>query len=272
MVGKENELKVSRHRRASFQRTALRDLRINQKNNFHILKEAALKAKQHFGSSHENERSQTQQDEPQSHPQHEAATKIQAAFRGYSNRQYLFCMVRPKKSNRCHRRLCSEITMSDFNDSFHSLGSLELSPETKHHNASHSTAETWPVFDGHDSFTSIFSTESLDLPARLPSRKLSPRKQSPRKPLLPPSTPSRLDKTSALKCIEELQEKLSIPDMTLNSSFDSSMPELHHRSSSCLRRSEDCHGSFSSFFSKDEPVQRPERSRSPLLPRTERWQ
>jgi hypothetical protein len=103
----------------------------------------------------------------------------------------------PKPRRTFHKRICSEITMSDFDSD---LDSLE---EWRSHmpnddldcclQESHRTAETFTggeSMEFHDSFTSLFSNDasSVDLPAQAPSRKLSPSKQHPSLPTTPTTT------------------------------------------------------------------------------------
>jgi hypothetical protein len=290
---KEPELKDSFHRRASFQRTALRDLHVHQKKNFGILMEGALEAEKcmtvrpHSREAYKNQ-GKLNVDSKVSHqvPRRSANTKslddiqrnkmkgkiklergshatiIQAVFRGYLCRKGdVFC-TRPKPRT-LHTRICSEITMSDFNDSFCSLDSLEWSPRTNMRlndkcclQNSSSTAETCTgseslQFDGfHDSFSSIFSNDSfLDLPARPPSRKLSPCQ------LALPTEDPKAD-------IMEDTTSLCLPNMMKIEAGGDHGNSLNFRPG--IRRSEACHAAFSSYFLGDEPGQRPEYSSSTL--------
>lgn len=259
---KENEsIKASNHRRTSFQRSALRDLRINQKKHFHILKEAAIKANKlellRQGPRSDSNAKLLNNIKISFRDYH--ATIIQAVFRGYLCRKdNISGSYKPKK---LHRRINSEITMSDFSsDSFCSLGSLEWSPKTNmrlnhegYHHACTSTPETCTAsnslhqFDGfHDSFASIFSNEPVDLPARKPSRMLSPGK------------PDAREEGNILG--EDSAEDLCFPEMTRERA-DSSFEYLPQPNT---RRAEAGHSSFSSYFEQYEPVKRPQRPTSPV--------
>jgi hypothetical protein len=119
----------------------------------------------------------------------------------------------------------------------------------------------------HDSFSTFFSNEStsMDLPARPPSRKCSPFKETP-----PKYETSRF----LWNCRDGNASDLSFPDIKMKvedhrsgrhtSSFDS-LPMLKQRT--YIRKFPEAaagHASFASYFVRgDEPVKPPQRSRSP---------
>jgi hypothetical protein len=262
---KDNEAKKgSLHRRTSFQRSALRDLRVNQKEVFHTLKQSARKAENQLQL---DRRRNAAADESivREHP----ANQIQAAFRGYACRMNL-PHLRPKQKKRYHRRMWSEITMDNFGDSLHALGSLELSPGKNMERmidsaccfqSSTSTHDTFYLSESEfqDSFSTIFSQDSLDAPARIPSRRPSP--------LRPSSIPLNYNVVS--KKIEE-------EDLTFPCVKDESEDDGRYKKAGLIPTLKNCpdafrmdwsggHASYSSFFSRrDEPVTPPKRSRSPV--------
>jgi len=151
--------------------------------------------------------------------------------------------------------------MSDFGaDSFHSLGTLECSPRTNMRKneqsccfqLSSSTPETVIMTESEmdhyqDSFSSIFSRESMDFPARLPFRKLSPKR----------------DASGAEYMRGGSGGNLSLPSIHGESDRPMgavvSLPPLRKRTDFGMMG----HSSFSSFFSPDRPIRRPERTTSP---------
>ena len=178
------------------------------------------------------------------------ATIIQAAFRGFLARRYQTCFSPMEKRETSHRRNMSEITMSAFGDSIASLGSFTLSPQ--------------PFDDvddfgfllyerSHTSFSTIFSNDSSDLPAKPPSRKLSPRKDA----LQRSSKPSG-ESTDVLQRMDGL--RLGDDD-----DGDASLcfPSLEPRHDKQVY-SERGHLSFPSFFKRDKPAKCPRRSHSPI--------
>jgi hypothetical protein len=200
VVTKENETEdVVPQRRASFQRSTLRDLRINQKKAFDTLKQAVRKSEKlnrirclPIGGIYKRRPQTAEEKRPQTAEQvmdecleYLMATKIQAVVRGFVCRQNSILRKCEPRRDSVQRRY-SEITMSDFSDSFHSLGSLELSPRTHmrsneeccYNNNNSFTSRTWdesdPTLTFHDSIPTIFSVESTDLPVKRPARKPSP--------------------------------------------------------------------------------------------------
>jgi hypothetical protein len=148
----------------------------------------------------------------------QAISRIQAVVRGYTIRAHLlrFHPRRPQDFFRRHHHhhhhhhhhrrsgtTMSEITMSDFGDSFASLGSLSLSPsglhdfglleddredenehlweslsiEREEEEKQHLQLQLQPPHPHQDSFASLFSEASSgDVAAKLPARKHSPKK------------------------------------------------------------------------------------------------
>lgn len=189
-------------RRASFQKTALLR-RLHQKKTFDILKQVARTVE----SPRSKEKRRSLDDILGIHGRRKspspatkktakrysqknalAASKIQALFRGFQCRATSIISLRKKELTKRqfinHRRQCSELTMSDWNnDSFRSLGSLENSPRTnmimneescQKCCMNTSSATTISMTENEDSFSSIFSVESYDYPIRRPRRKLTP--------------------------------------------------------------------------------------------------
>lgn len=255
---KDNEAKGSLHRRTSFQRSALRDLRVNQKEVFHILKQSARKAENQLRL---DRRRNAAADE--SIVRERPAKQIQAAFRGYACRMNL-PHLRPKRKRRHHRRM-SEITMDDYGFSLHSLVRLELSPGKntdqccfQNSTSTHETCNLSSESEFQDSFSTIFSQDSLDAPARIPSRRPSPLRTSS----LPLNSKviSKIleDKDLTVPCVKDESED--------NGPYKKAgfMPTLKN-CPDAFRIDGSGHASFSSFFSRgDEPVTPPKRSRSPV--------
>lgn len=176
--------KVSAHRRSSFREAAM--TRVNQRKALELVHQAVCK------SLEKREVRQCTSDSTYTKRQITSATKIQAAFRAFScRRNHLLCDFLNPGKDYSHRRICSEITMSEFGDSILSLSSLDWSPRpdpdplrnSQHSldkatfHTSTSTPETFPdSFCGpyQDSFSTIFSQDSFDVPVKPPSRKLSP--------------------------------------------------------------------------------------------------
>lgn len=134
--------------------------------------------------------------EEQASIESEQAAKIQAAFRSYIGRQSLISSSLPEKK-KALSSICSDLTMgSDWDHSMHSLESLGGSPKTNmrrmedvpHQSfvlqsprkfdldareSSWTTPATTSETLVQDSFSSIFTEDSIDFPIRAPARKLS---------------------------------------------------------------------------------------------------
>jgi hypothetical protein len=116
------------------------------------------------------------------------ATKIQASFRGYISRQSQKKTWKPAKK-RTHHRFCSDLTISDWGGSMHSLESLgwslvhtntQKSEEVLHQRSIFQSPRKNVNVDASDpswntsTTMRIFDQDYIDLPVRAPSRKLSP--------------------------------------------------------------------------------------------------
>ena len=195
------------------------------------------------------------------------ATIIQATFRGFRARrdETCFSSSRNKVKSASHRRNMSEITMSAFGDSIASIGSFTLSPQP--------IGNTYDVEDGYDefdfllnenshtTFSTVFSNDSSDVPAKPPSRKLSPRKQDlVHHQLSPRPSPER-----SLN-LESLAGLRLEPDNNKGGDEDDDsiclIPTLKPREEHDF--SERGHLSLPSFFGRDLPAKLPRRSYSPI--------
>ena len=179
-------------RRPSFQRLAVGSQSDNPTSALQVTKEAADEARKPRARVKKLR-------EEQASIEAEQATKIQAAYRAYIGRQSLSFSWKPTKK-KTHHRFCSELTMTDWDgsmdDSMQSLDFLGGSPVTTMQkmedvlhqssvfqsprklnrdakDSSWNTSATMSKTVVQDSFSSIFSQDSIDFPVRAPSRKLS---------------------------------------------------------------------------------------------------
>jgi hypothetical protein len=222
------------------------------------------------------------------------ATMIQAVYRGHRVRKDGMIRRPPggAASHVTHRRVSSEITMSDFEkspegDSFASIDSPSWSPRAKHHRYEESffhnstiTAATSSVTDPSDreaqpgSFSTLFSHDAeQDLPMRMPFRKDTP----PRQDVVSRSvgvylkkSPSPDDEVSPNKSIGARFPdiaRLDLNDVRREDSRPSfvSLPFLKQRKTA--RDSDEGIVSSRAYFAReDEPIKPPARTLSPYPP------